>query len=193
MSAHRMAVAGLLTTGMCQAAYALTPDEAAALAQVIDVIFDGTGDHDGDGLSDDEELSMGTDPFHPDTDRDGASDGVELTRGTDPLVADDPEVVAFDPAQAGTTNTVTVARAASNAVIHVVGSSAGGATAVPGCPGLTIDLATPKHIGSTTTDLMGDGSFEVYVPPFLSGRDARLVAVDLTLCRAGPVFQVSLQ
>jgi hypothetical protein len=43
-------------------------------------------DSDGDGLSDDEERAIGTDPLNPDTDGDGLSDGIERLVGTDPLV-----------------------------------------------------------------------------------------------------------
>lgn len=43
-------------------------------------------DSDGDGLSDQEELALGTDPHNPDTDGDGYSDGVEVANGFDPLV-----------------------------------------------------------------------------------------------------------
>jgi hypothetical protein len=46
-------------------------------------------DSDGDGLTDAEELRLGTDPGNPDTDGDGISDGVEARNtalGYDPLV-----------------------------------------------------------------------------------------------------------
>jgi hypothetical protein len=42
-------------------------------------------DDDGDGLSDTEENTLGTDPLRADTDRDGVNDGQEVTDGTDPL------------------------------------------------------------------------------------------------------------
>lgn len=43
-------------------------------------------DSDGDGLTDGDEASQGTDPFNPDTDSDGWGDGEEVIRyGTDPL------------------------------------------------------------------------------------------------------------
>ncbi|MEM7246799.1 MAG: FG-GAP-like repeat-containing protein [Acidobacteriota bacterium] len=46
-------------------------------------------DSDGDGLSDDAEALLGTDPMNPDTDGDGLTDGQEVdTTGTDPLMAD---------------------------------------------------------------------------------------------------------
>ncbi|MDD5707278.1 MAG: OmpA family protein [Kiritimatiellae bacterium] len=50
---------------------------------------DGPIDSDGDGLSDEMERKIGTDPFDPDTDKDGLTDGQEvLTYKTDPLNPD---------------------------------------------------------------------------------------------------------
>ncbi len=46
------------------------------------------GDTDGDGLSDEREEELGTDPNNPDSDGDGLSDGDEVGRGTDPLDPD---------------------------------------------------------------------------------------------------------
>jgi hypothetical protein len=45
---------------------------------------DGTGDSDGDGLTDWEEFIAGTLPLNPDTDGDGVKDGVEILLGSDP-------------------------------------------------------------------------------------------------------------
>lgn len=45
-------------------------------------------DTDGDGLSDERELGLKTDPSNADTDGDKLSDGDEVSMGTDPLVAD---------------------------------------------------------------------------------------------------------
>ncbi len=58
--------------------------------------FDGDGigdacdpDIDGDGLTNEEEAFLGTDPYNPDTDGDGLTDGEEAnTHGTNPLLAD---------------------------------------------------------------------------------------------------------
>ncbi len=55
---------------------------------------DGTGDLDGDGLSDAEEFAAGTDPALADTDRDGLPDGWETAHGFDPL---DPTDALADP------------------------------------------------------------------------------------------------
>ncbi|WCQ70080.1 PBECR4 domain-containing protein [Streptococcus pasteurianus] len=42
-----------------------------------------TRDSDGDGLTDDEEIALGTNPYSPDTDGDGILDSVEKASGTD--------------------------------------------------------------------------------------------------------------
>ena len=42
-------------------------------------------DCDGDGITDADEITVGTDPLSDDTDSDGVGDGDELTAGTDPL------------------------------------------------------------------------------------------------------------
>jgi len=49
-------------------------------------------DDDNDGISDEEEIIIGTNPLIADTDSDGISDGEEIERGTDPLVPDEIEV-----------------------------------------------------------------------------------------------------
>ncbi len=45
-------------------------------------------DSDHDGLTDSQEITLGTDPLNPDTDGDSIPDGVEVTNGTNPLAAD---------------------------------------------------------------------------------------------------------
>ncbi|HFH8746312.1 TPA: PBECR4 domain-containing protein [Streptococcus agalactiae] len=49
-------------------------------------------DSDGDGLTDDEEIALGTNPFSSDSDGDGTPDNVEKANGTDPTNASDNEV-----------------------------------------------------------------------------------------------------
>jgi MYXO-CTERM domain-containing protein len=45
-------------------------------------------DRDGDGVSDEQEAALGTDPDDPDTDHDGLSDGEEIAQGADGFVTD---------------------------------------------------------------------------------------------------------
>lgn len=47
-------------------------------------------DEDGDGISNPDEATLGTDPQNPDTDGDGLSDGQEVTNGSNPLDPCDP-------------------------------------------------------------------------------------------------------
>jgi Bacterial TSP3 repeat len=49
-----------------------------------------TADYDGDGLNNEEEAALGTDPETADSDGDGVPDNDEFTRGTDPLQGIDP-------------------------------------------------------------------------------------------------------
>ncbi|TDP76814.1 vWA domain-containing protein [Bradymonas sediminis] len=63
------------------------------MASNINALADPDGpvvDSDGDGLSDAEELRLGTDPTNPDTDGDAISDLVEALMGLDPLHFDRP-------------------------------------------------------------------------------------------------------
>lgn len=66
-------------------------DEPSGLVVDVDDFHDdvdepgGPVDTDGDGLTDDVEAGLGTDPGNPDTDGDGISDGDEVTLGTNPL------------------------------------------------------------------------------------------------------------
>lgn len=52
-------------------------------------------DSDDDGITDKEELRLGTDPFNSDTDQDGFFDGSEISLGTDPLTVSPADKIQY--------------------------------------------------------------------------------------------------
>ena len=62
------------------------------------------GDPDNDGLSNAQELALGTHPNHPDSDDDGLPDGWEVQHGLDPLNPADLHGPDGDPDNDGRTN-----------------------------------------------------------------------------------------
>lgn len=83
MSAARRAPYGLLESDTQAAS-----DHFPVVADVMSLAM-ANADTDGDGLSDAEELALGTDPFDADTDGDGLTDGFEAATGlSNPLMAD---------------------------------------------------------------------------------------------------------
>ena len=79
-SATQTSVAG--TALVIGATQTITANQTAAAVA-------GQQDSDGDGLTNQPELELGTDPNNPDTDGDGLLDGVEVFQtGTNPLIAD---------------------------------------------------------------------------------------------------------
>jgi len=58
-----------------EAAYGFSPEKRS----------DSSEDADGDGLSNQEEFILGTNPQDPDTDHDGTADGIEIEQDTEPL------------------------------------------------------------------------------------------------------------
>jgi hypothetical protein len=78
-----------------QFSFELTADAPSVDLQVLVVAegdappADDAGDADNDGLTDDEEAELGTDPNLDNTDGDCATDDVEVDAETDPLDPDD--------------------------------------------------------------------------------------------------------
>lgn len=68
--------------------YTTVDGDVSALSNVVQSTTDMGGvfqDSDGDGLSDQEEALLGTDPNNSDTDGDGVADGTEVKKGFDPF------------------------------------------------------------------------------------------------------------
>lgn len=58
-----------------------------------------------------------------------------------------------------------------------------GATNVPGCGGLVVNLNNPALLGAATTDAAGDASKTILIPGSMSGRTAYFQAADRAGCR----------
>ncbi len=77
-----------LTAGIYEFTYTTTGAQAPCVnaSVTIQVVASACAeDTDADGLTNEEEANLGTDPNDPDTDGDGILDGVEVNDGTDPL------------------------------------------------------------------------------------------------------------
>ncbi|NBT48518.1 MAG: DUF5011 domain-containing protein, partial [Actinobacteria bacterium] len=75
------------TVGIYTLTYTAT-DAAGNLAlpvtRTVNVVLDPAGDEDGDGLSNSQEMTLGTSPYQKDSDGDGVNDPVEVADGTNP-------------------------------------------------------------------------------------------------------------
>ncbi|OHX26948.1 hypothetical protein BKX95_07620 [Streptococcus iniae] len=70
----------------------LEPVQTENLQSKVNQKINYPKDSDGDGLTDDEEFALGTNPFSSDSDGDGTPDGIEKANGTDPTNASDNEM-----------------------------------------------------------------------------------------------------
>ena len=69
--------------------YCITGTDPNKFDSIKKETSDAKVDLDSDGLSNEQEIKLGTDPKNPDTDGDGMSDGDEVRAGTDPLRKND--------------------------------------------------------------------------------------------------------
>jgi V8-like Glu-specific endopeptidase len=79
-----------------------------------------------------------------------------------------------------------------NSTVHVVLGEPG-STAVPGCPGLFVDIDAPIVAGTVATDAAGDGTLTVTVPTFATGQTRTFYGVDLANCAVTPALDVTFQ
>ena len=70
--------------------------QATPVSRIVSVTLNPAADEDGDGLTNGEEKSIGTDPEKSDTDGDGFSDKREVDAGSDPLDDNDAPSLTYD-------------------------------------------------------------------------------------------------
>ncbi|MHA7830265.1 MAG: T9SS type B sorting domain-containing protein, partial [Flagellimonas sp.] len=122
--------------------------------QVTISVSDCTVDTDGDGLTDGEEITLGTDPNNPDTDGDGLTDGEEV------LVTDDPDTDAVP----------------ENATDPL---DACDPFLTPECNPVDIDLAITKEVNETEVLLNSNITFTITVENTTMDRVLDIVVSDL--------------
>lgn len=76
------------STAMLQFGLTVSDGESTSAQATVVVLVSPVADADADGLDDEEEMVLGTDPMRGDTDRDGIKDGDEVAGGSLPLDED---------------------------------------------------------------------------------------------------------
>ncbi len=86
------------------------------------------------------------------------------------------------PGTAGVNNTFEAHDATPGARVHFVYGLRTGSTNVPGCPGVTVDMASPAIAGSAIASNTGDATLVKFVPGGASGRRVLIQAVEQSSC-----------
>ncbi|MFG0329560.1 MAG: hypothetical protein ACF8PN_06625 [Phycisphaerales bacterium] len=86
------------------------------------------------------------------------------------------------PGEAGELNLIDAAGATPGARVHIVYGFEYGSTAVPGCPGVNLDIARPTRLASLTADETGHAIIEVFVPQAARLRTTLLQAIEEGSC-----------
>ncbi len=92
-----------------------------------------------------------------------------------------------EPGLPGQVNTFEVRGATPGATVVVVADVAAGGVAVPGCPGLTVDLASPRRLGQGVADAGGRATVSVEIPEAAAGRTILAEAVERSACERSPL------
>ncbi len=94
---------------------------------------------------------------------------------------------------AGTTNNLYAIGATPGVSVHFVYGFTAGSTAVPGCTGLFVDIASPTIAGSAVADAYGVATLSVNVPSGAQGVTVLLQAVEQPSCAVGNLISYTFQ
>lgn len=97
------------------------------------------------------------------------------------------DLIEPDPGIAGQANTIAVRGATSGATVEFFFSLTSGSSDVPGCTGLTLDLANARSLAVVTANSDGIATLTLMVPNGAAGRTIRLQAADETNCEISDV------
>jgi hypothetical protein len=86
------------------------------------------------------------------------------------------------PGLAGMLNTLEVNGGTPGATIFLVIGFRSSSTAVPGCAGVTVDIANPRLRSRAVVDINGNASFSFFIPGSVSGQTALFQAIDRSSC-----------
>ncbi len=87
------------------------------------------------------------------------------------------------PGRIGRSNRFHIVGGRPNSTVYLVGGYSFGATPLPGCPGTTIEVASPRVIDDATIGADGRGQAGFFVPPALLGRPVYYHVVDPQGCQ----------
>jgi probable HAF family extracellular repeat protein len=105
----------------------------------------------------------------------------------------DLELSDLVPGVAGQVNTLEVTGLTPGRRAHLVFGATAGMTRIPGCPGATVLVSTPRLGGTFTADAEGTVHVERAVPSRFSGRSFVLQAVERSSCKVSNLVRVTLE
>ncbi len=88
----------------------------------------------------------------------------------------------FVPGVAGQVNTLFATFATPGERVHFVAGFDPGSPAVPGCPGLALDIRAPRLLGNARADGFGEAALAFRVPGRAAGRTVLVQAAELSSC-----------
>lgn len=104
------------------------------------------------------------------------------------LVLDDPV-----PGIAGVLNTIQVNQATPYVPVYFAYGTQAGSTAVPGCPGLAVGIASPVVAPPQIVNSLGEASLLQVVPPSASGRTVLIQVAEPSSCSVSNLVSFTFQ